>query len=228
MHHLPARHGLASRRHALSRRLRGARQGGHQGDRAVSGRHHVHRRDPHRHRCGRHQRRRHGRLESPEAGARRRCAALHRLDHLQGIPPAFREGPRPGAAVPEDRRQRALGRGCDQDPEGSEALLRGIPQAPLYGGRHPVRRRAFRPLHERPQAPGQGDRRDRRDGSLPDARRREQAAIADRRQGDRGNRGDDGPHPAQDGFKERRRGAQGPDRQPASVSSSARTRPSRR
>ena len=36
-----------------------------------------------------------------------RHAALHRLDHLQGIPAVFREGPRAGAPVPEDRRQRA-------------------------------------------------------------------------------------------------------------------------
>ena len=32
---------------------------------------------------------------------------LHRLDHLQGVPPVLREGPRAGAALPEDRRQRA-------------------------------------------------------------------------------------------------------------------------
>ena len=35
---------------------------------------------------------------------------LHRLDDLQGIPPVFREGPRAGAPLPEDRRQRAVGR----------------------------------------------------------------------------------------------------------------------
>jgi ATP-dependent Clp protease ATP-binding subunit ClpA len=33
---------------------------------------------------------------------------LHRLDHLQGIPPVLRKGPRAGAPVPEDRRQRAV------------------------------------------------------------------------------------------------------------------------
>ena len=37
-------------------------------------------------------------------------AALHRLDDLQGIPPVLREGPRAGAPLPEDRRQRAVGR----------------------------------------------------------------------------------------------------------------------
>ncbi len=36
-----------------------------------------------------------------------RADPLHRLDHLQGIPQPFREGPRAAAALPEDRRQRA-------------------------------------------------------------------------------------------------------------------------
>ena len=43
---------------------------------------------------------------------------LHRVDHLQGIPQPFRKGPRAAAPVPEDRRQRADGRGHDQDPRG--------------------------------------------------------------------------------------------------------------
>jgi ATP-dependent Clp protease ATP-binding subunit ClpA len=45
-------------------------------------------------------------------------AALHRLDNLQGVSPALREGPRAGPPVPEDRRQGAVGARCDQDPEG--------------------------------------------------------------------------------------------------------------
>ena len=36
-------------------------------------------------------------------------AALHRLDDLQGIPPALREGPRARPPLPEDRRGRADG-----------------------------------------------------------------------------------------------------------------------
>ena len=43
----------------------------------------VHRRDPHRHRRGRGVGRRHGCLESDQAVARERRAALHRLDDLQ-------------------------------------------------------------------------------------------------------------------------------------------------
>ena len=34
-------------------------------------------------------------------------AALHRLDHLQGVPPALREGPRARPPLPEDRHQGA-------------------------------------------------------------------------------------------------------------------------
>jgi ATP-dependent Clp protease ATP-binding subunit ClpA len=67
----------------------------------------VHRRDPHHHRRRRGLRRRHGRLQPDQAGAGLRRAALHRLDHLQGVPRHLREGPRAGAALPEDRRQRA-------------------------------------------------------------------------------------------------------------------------
>ena len=48
-----------------------------------------------------------GCLQPAQAGAGGGHPALHRLDHLQGIPPVFREGPRPGAALPEDRRGRA-------------------------------------------------------------------------------------------------------------------------
>jgi len=58
------------------------------------------------------------------------CAAW--FDHLQGIPPALREGPRPGSPVPEDRRQRADDRGHDQNPQGFEDLLRGISQAEVH------------------------------------------------------------------------------------------------
>ncbi len=39
-----------------------------------------------------------------------RQAALHGLHHLQGVPPAFREGPRAEPPVPEDRRERTDGR----------------------------------------------------------------------------------------------------------------------
>ena len=202
-----ARHGHAAGRHALSRRFRGTPQAGDEGDREPPQGDHVHRRDPHRHRCGRHVRRRHGCLEPAEARAGAGHAALHRLDHLQGIPPVFREGPRSGAALPEDRRQRAVGAGRHRDREGPEALFRGVPPHPLHQRRHQGGGGAVGPLHPRPQAAGQGDRRDRRDRRVADAAAREQAQEDDRREGDRGGHRHDGAHSAQDRLEGRRRGS---------------------
>ena len=205
--HLRARHGHAARRHALSRRFRGAAEAGHQGARGVPRRDPVHRRDPHGDRRRRHLRRRDGRLEPAEAGAAVGNDPLHRLDHLQGIPPVLREGPRAGPPLPEDRRQRADDPRRDRDPEGPEALFRGLPQRPLHQRRHQGGGRAVGPLHQRPQAAGQGDRRDRRDRRLADAAAGIAAQEDDRRQGDRGDHRHDGAHPAEDGLEGRRRGA---------------------
>ena len=80
------------------------------------GRDPVHRRDPHRHRRRRRLGRRHGRLQPHQAGAHQRRDPLHRLDHLPGIPRHLREGPRARAALPEDRRGRALGGRDHRDP----------------------------------------------------------------------------------------------------------------
>ena len=121
---------------------------------------------------------RHGCLEPPEAGARRRHHPLHRLDHLQGIPAVLREGSRAGTALPEDRRERADGPRRDRDPEGAEALLRGASPRPLHQRRHQGGGGAFRPLHQRPQAARQGDRRDRMQSRRrADARRRIRSAA---------------------------------------------------
>ena len=115
--------------HPLSRRFRGTAETGRQGAGDARQRHPVHRRDPHCDRRGRDLGRSHGRLQPAEAGAGLGLVALHGLHDLQGVPPAFREGPGPGPPLPEDRRQRADGRGHDQDPQGPEDLLRG-PQGP--------------------------------------------------------------------------------------------------
>ena len=70
---LRARHGRAAGRHALSRRLRGAAEGGADGAREAPERDPVHRRDPHRDRRRRDLGRRDGRVEPAEAGARSRA-----------------------------------------------------------------------------------------------------------------------------------------------------------
>ena len=51
----------------------------------------------------------HGCVQSDQALPGLRRSALHRLHHLSGVPRYLREGPGPGPAVPEDRRQRAVG-----------------------------------------------------------------------------------------------------------------------
>ncbi len=131
-HHLRARHGLAAGRHALSRRFRGAAEGGDEGAREAPRRDPLHRRDPHRDRRGRHLGRRARCLQPAEAGAGVGQHALHRLDHLQGIPPVLREGPGAGAPLPEDRRGRADHSRCHRDREGPAAVFRGLPQAQVH------------------------------------------------------------------------------------------------
>ena len=78
--HLFARHGLADRGHALSRRFRGAAQDRGEGTGRRQRRHPVHRRDPHRDRRRRHLGRGDGCLQPAQAGAGggHRCAASAR------------------------------------------------------------------------------------------------------------------------------------------------------
>jgi ATP-dependent Clp protease ATP-binding subunit ClpA len=66
--------------------------------------------------------------------------------------------------------------GHDRDPQGAEALFRGVPQARYTNEAIKAAVELVGALHQRPQAAGQGDRRDRRDRRLADA-----AAEAKRR-----------------------------------------------
>ena len=98
--HRHARHGRAGRRRQVSRRVRGAAQGGAQGSAGVAGPDHpLHRRAAHGGRRGR-SRGRHGRQQPAQADAGARRAALHRRDHARRVPQAHREGCRPRAPVP--------------------------------------------------------------------------------------------------------------------------------
>jgi ATP-dependent Clp protease ATP-binding subunit ClpA len=91
---LRARHGRAAGRHQVPRRLRAAAEGVLKQLKEPAERDPVHRRDPHRDR----RRRASGgtmdasNLLKPALASGR--AALHRLDHLQGVPRHLREGPR--------------------------------------------------------------------------------------------------------------------------------------
>ena len=97
--------------------------------------------------------------------------------------------------------------GRDRDPEGPEALFRGLPQAQIHQRGDQGGGGAVGALHPRPQAARQGDRRDRRVGRGADAAAREPAQEDHRHQGDRGDHRHDGAHPAEDRVEGRRRGA---------------------
>ena len=73
-----------------------------------------------------------------------RRAEVHRRDDVQRVPPDLREGPRAVAALPEDRRARAVDRRDDRDPEGPEVALRAAPRRQVRAGGADQRGRARR------------------------------------------------------------------------------------
>ena len=157
-----ARHGRADRRSEISRRVRGADQGGAERGHGGGGRGDpVHRRDAHAGRRGQG-RRRDGRLQSVEAGPGARRTALRRRDHARRIQEACRKGRGAGAAVPAGVRRRADGRGYDLDPARPQGEIR------VASRRADQRQRAggggdpLQPLHLRPLPAGQGHRPDGR------------------------------------------------------------------
>ena len=92
--------GLHGGRRQVPGRVRGAAEGGAEGDHRRRGRgHHLHRRAAHhrRRRCGR---RGHGRRQHDQADAGPRRAAPDRRHHPRRVPQAHREGRRPRAPVP--------------------------------------------------------------------------------------------------------------------------------
>ena len=97
--------------------------------------------------------------------------------------------------------------GRDRDPEGPEALFRGLPQAQIHQRSDQGGGGAVGALHPRPQAARQGDRRDRRVGRGADAAAREPAQEDHRHQGDRDHHRHHGADSAEDRVEGRRRGA---------------------
>ena len=208
LHHLFARHGLADRGHALSRRFRGAAEIRGEGTGRRQGRHPVHRRNPHRDR-----RRRHlaaARWMPPTCSSRRwRRASLRCI----------------GSTTYKEYRQyfekdRALVRRFQKidvaEPTVPDAIkiLKGIkpyfeelPQSPLHRRRDQGGGGAVGEIHQRPQAARQGDRRDRRSRRLADAAAGKPPQEGDRRQGSGRGRRQDRAHSAQIRLQERRRSA---------------------
>ncbi len=154
---------VAARRGEIPRRVRGAAQGGPEGDRVLRGEGHpLHRRAPHPRPRGGDRGGRPRRLEPPQAGARARNAALHRRDDDPGIPEVHRKGRGPRAPVPAGRRPGAERRGHGLDPARPQGTVRAPPRCrhPRCGARRG--RHADGPVHPGPAPPGQGDRRRRR------------------------------------------------------------------
>ena len=159
-----ARHRLDARRCQVPRRVRGAFEGGAQGD------HRRRRRGDHVRRRAAHDRRRRwcrgsdGRRQHDQADARSRRAAHDRRDHPRRVPQVRREGCCSRAPLPAGVRGRAVGRGHDRHPARPQGALRGAPRCadPGFGARQ--RRRAVQPLPHQPVPARQGDRPRRRGG----------------------------------------------------------------
>ncbi len=194
IHGLLARHGRAARGHQVPRRFRAAAQGGAQAVDRESEDDPVHRRDPHHHRRRRGVGRNAGRVQPAQARAQHGRAEVHRRDDLQRIPRHLREGSRPVAALPEDRRARAVHRGDHRDPQGPEDALRAAPRRQVRAGGTDDGRRAFGALHQRPASAGQGDRRHRRGRRSAKDPAQVEAEKSHQQDRDRGNRRQDRAH----------------------------------
>ena len=105
---------------------------------------------------------RHGRGQPAQAPAGPGRAALHRRHHPQRVPPVYREGRRPGAALPARHGLRAHGGGHHRHPPRPEGAVRGVPRRQDPGRRHHRRRHPVQPLYHRPLPPRQGHRPHRR------------------------------------------------------------------
>ena len=152
-----ARHLADCRRHEVSRSVRRAPQGDHEGADRQPEHHRLHRRAAHagRRRIGRRLARR---GEHPQAGPVARRDPLHRRDHAGRVPQVHRKGPLARAPVPGHQGGSARRARDDRDPARREGSLRELPPRRVHargdrGGRLPVE-----PLHHRSVPAGQGDR----------------------------------------------------------------------
>ena len=183
--HARARHLADRRRHEVSRPVRRAPQGDHEGADRQPEHHRVHRRAAHaggRGLGGRLARRR----QHPEAGAVARRDPLHRRDDARGVSQVHREGSLARAPLPGDQGRSAVGERDHLDPDGRQGSLRAVPSRRIHarGGRS--RGLPVEPLHHRSLPARQGDRSRRR------SRRARQAA---RGRLQRGVRRDQQEHP---------------------------------
>ena len=174
------RHRVDARRCEVPRRVRGAPQGGPQGDHRRRRRgHHVRRRVAHHRRSG-CRRRCDGRRQHDQADARQGRAADDRCHHARRVPQARREGRRARAPVPAGVRRRTVRRGHDRHPARPQGALRGPPRRAHPGLGAGVGGGPVQPLPDQPVPARQGDRPRRRGG--------QQAPHRDRLDADRDRR----------------------------------------
>ena len=152
-----SRPGGAGRRSQVPRRVRGAPEGGAEGDPGARRHHSVHRRAPHRRGRGRG-RRGHGRLQHAQADAGAGRASPHRRHDPGRVPQAYREGRGPRAPLPAGGGRAPHGRGHHLHPPRIEGALRDPPADPHLRRGHRGRRDALGPLHLRSFPSRQGDR----------------------------------------------------------------------
>ena len=126
-----ARHLADRRRHQVSRPVRRAPQGDHEGADREPEHHRVHRRAAHagRRRIGRRLARR---GEHPQAGALARRDPLHRRDDAGRVPQVHREGSLARAPVPGDQGRSAVRARDDRSPDGREGSLRAVPSRRVH------------------------------------------------------------------------------------------------
>ena len=196
-HHLRARPGRAARRHPLPRRFRGTPEGRADRARGQQARDPVHRRDPHRDRRRRHQRRLARRVEHSQAGVggELRCIGSTTYKEFRNYFEKDRALVRrfQKIDVPEPTEDEAV-----KILEGLRPSLRGPPPGALHRRRARRRGQAVDPLHARPQAAGQGDRRDRRGRCRADAAPGPSAQEDHQGARHRGDRRQDDPRADQD------------------------------
>ena len=141
--HPRARHLADRRRHQVSRPVRRAPQGDHEGADREPEHHRVHRRAAHagRRRIG-------GRLarrrQHPQAGAVARRDPLHRRDDAGRVPQVHREGPLARAPLPGDQGRSADREGDDRGPARREGPLRVVPSRRVHARTRSRRRSTSR------------------------------------------------------------------------------------
>ena len=181
----------------VSRSVRRAPQGDHEGADRQPEHHRVHRRAAHA--GGRGVGRRLARRgQHPQAGALPRRNPLHRRDDARRVPEVHREGSVARAPLPGDQGRSARRARDDRHPARRQGSLRELPPRRVHARGDRGRRVPVEPLHHGSLPAGQGDRPGRR------SRRARQAA---RSRLQRGVRRDQQEHP-------RRRRADGERRQP--------------